>query len=316
MLNKRLTLALIPLILSASAAADASVIRETVTPLTPGAFPVMTVYEVPRHTANRLITPDQVITVPAAKGIATLIEFPADEPIQDFASGFSSAWEIASRGTRLFLKPKEKRPATNLVVTTAKGSYLFELRSVKAAQALYRITLHRPAKPVSRKESEARAEKELIQKLARQSVTPEIHSASESADAPQSSAAQSVWTMNFGEDSDSKRIAPVAVSDDGRFTSIRFRPGLDFPAVFAVNSDGESIVDTHVDTAGTLVLHGVYPELRLRLGKAVVGLYREAGPTLKDSAAGTSLPGLKRTLKSKAASLSPIPHKTTDSGAE
>ena len=162
MLNKRLTLALIPLILSASAAADASVIRETVTPLTPGAFPVMTVYEVPRHTANRLITPDQVITVPAAKGIATLIEFPADEPIQDFASGFSSAWEIASRGTRLFLKPKEKRPATNLVVTTAKGSYLFELRSVKAAQALYRITLHRPAKPVSRKESEARAEKEPV----------------------------------------------------------------------------------------------------------------------------------------------------------
>ncbi len=58
----------------------------------------------------------------------------------------------------------------------------------------------------------------------------------------------------------------------------------------------ETLLNSHVK-GDWLVIHGVYKELRLRAGFAVVGIYNEAhtgGGYSSDT--GVSLPGLKREL--------------------
>ena len=80
--------------------------------------------------------------------------------------------------------------------------------------------------------------------------------------------------MNFGKDAGSQDLAPALVYDNGQFTYFRFNSQKDFPAIYRVSSDGESLVNSHVEK-GVLVVHGVYKEYRLRAGKSVVGVKNE-----------------------------------------
>lgn len=80
--------------------------------------------------------------------------------------------------------------------------------------------------------------------------------------------------MNFGESKGSKHIAPIIAFDDGLFTYFKFKPNTDFPAVYSVSSDGESILNSHIEE-NTLIIHGVYPEYRFRAGSDVVGVYND-----------------------------------------
>ena len=62
-------------------------------------------------------------------------------------------------------------------------------------------------------------------------------------------------------------------------------------------ADGEAIVNSHIEN-NVLVIHSVYPELRLRAGSDVVGIYNNTKHgivALNDD--GTTVPGLTRELK-------------------
>ncbi len=267
-----------------------------------GTVPVASAAE---RTFSCEVGPDEVVRIHSAPGIVTEVEFPAGEPVKHFATGFSAAWEIAPRGPLLYLKPKKERGSTNLVVRTPSRSWLLDLiYTGNRNEATYRAVLSDGSgrtsagpDPVALRiaEAEAARSKELRQAEARR--TARLFRASPTPEASRLAPLNRAWSMNFGANPGSPLIAPAAVADNGLFTSLTFRRGAEFPAVFEVTADGESLVPSHVDEAGRLVLHGVYRELRLRAGDAVVGLYNDrfTEPAAPDT--GVSLPGLERSVK-------------------
>ncbi|MDL2060038.1 TrbG/VirB9 family P-type conjugative transfer protein [Mesosutterella sp. AGMB02718] len=211
---------------------------------------------------ERLYDPGEVVPLVAAGGVVTTVVFEQGEVIRSFVSGYSSAWSFAAEGSRLYLKPKSPKAATNLTVATDRRIYLFDLRVAKnPAKALYRLTFLYPASKAKRAAQGA---------------------AGGAARLPAPGAAlNGNWSMRLGRGPQSRAIAPVWMADDGRFTYLRFAPGADLPAAFCRRGEEESIANFHLEEDGTLVIHGVCSEMRLRAGQAVVGLYAEGEHGMK-----------------------------------
>lgn len=209
-------------------------------------------------------SPQNVTRINAANGYITTIVFAPGEKVVNYGSGYSTAWEFATADNQFFLKPKDKDGTTNLVVVTNRHIYSFDVYLVeKTNNATYKLTFTYPA------DDAAKAAQNL-----------EKAKLKESLEAPDPNISTNphlkncYYTMNFGDSNGSKHIAPVTAFDDGLFTYFKFRPNTDFPAVYAVSSDGESILNSHIENE-TLIIHGVYPEYRLRAGSDVVGIYND-----------------------------------------
>lgn len=233
----------------------------------------------------------QVYPVNAVNGIITSIIFAEGEKVLDYGSGYSTAWEFVARGNHFFLKPKAFQGTTNLVVVTDRRTYLFDVKLVgKRASATYSLTFRYPADEASKTQEEAR--KKTVDALLNQSSIPDAEK--EGQPDPK---LNRIYTENFGSSDLSKEIAPLEVFDDGLFTYLKFDRQTDFPAVYRVSdSDEETLLNSHVQ-GDYLVIHGVYRELRLRAGQAVVGIYNEAftGSGIRSGTA-VSVPGVRREL--------------------
>lgn len=232
----------------------------------------------------------QVYPVNAVNGIITSIIFAEGEKVLDYGSGYSTAWEFVARGNHFFLKPKAFQGTTNLVVVTDKRTYLFDVKLVgKRSSATYSLTFRYPADEASKAQEEA--QKKTVDALLNRSAVPNTEE--EQTDTK----LNRIYTENFGSSELSKEIAPLEVFDDGLFTYLKFDRQTDFPAVYRVSdSDEETLLNSHVQ-GDYLVIHGVYRELRLRAGQAVVGIYNEAftGSGIRSGTA-VSVPGVKREL--------------------
>lgn len=238
---------------------------------------------------------ENVTRINAANGFITTVIFAPGEKVVNYGSGYSTAWEFATADNQFFIKPKDKDGTTNLVVVTNKRIYSFDVYLVeKPTNATYKLTFSYPD------EAQALDESELEQRLL-----------SELIDAPDPNIATNphlkncAYSMNFGESAGSRQLAPLQAFDDGLFTYFKFRPNTDFPAIYRVSSDGEAIVNSHIEQ-DTLVVHGVYPEYRLRAGSDVVGIYNEnfaqgvGKASVRHEQAlkeGTSVTGVARTIK-------------------
>ncbi|HBP5913456.1 TPA: P-type conjugative transfer protein VirB9 [Pseudomonas aeruginosa] len=249
--------------------------------------------------------PGDVVLVRAVAGLGARIVFAPGEEIIDVGSGFTQGWEFLDSRNILYIKPKSIKLAenqfmapeagkwdTNLMVTTNLRMYDFDLRLLPGASdgkpavnqrgVAYRVEFRYPAE--DRAKALAAAEKRRAQaKL--DAVPPPMN-----------------WHYSMQIGDNSAAIAPTMAYDDGRFTYLRFPNNRDFPAAFLVAADkSESLVNSHIDPAvpDVLVIHRVSPELVLRLGNMVVGVYNESydadgvPPTQ-----GTTVPGVKRVIKS------------------
>lgn len=235
--------------------------------------------------------PGQVYPIRAANGLITTITFSPGEKIRDFGSGYSTAWEFQARGNNSFLKPKDFDGATNLVIVTDKHTYLFDVHPGSRAKATYSLTFRYPLEEAAK--AQENANKKTVDSLLNQSEK-EI---SDKTDSENRSEVNKFYSENFGSSPLSKEIAPLEVFDNGRFTYLKFDRHTDFPAVYRVSeNEEETLLNSHIK-GDWLVVHGVYRELRLRAGQAVVGIYNETysgGGAPNDS--GVSVPGLKREL--------------------
>lgn len=238
---------------------------------------------------------ENVTRLNAANGFITTVIFAPGEKVVNYGSGYSTAWEFATADNQFFLKPKDKDGTTNLIVVTNKRIYSFDVYLVeKPTNATYKLTFSYPEE--NKAIDETKLEQGLLDDLLNQ-PDPNI--------ATNPHLKNCAYSMNFGESAGSRQLAPLQAFDDGLFTYFKFRPNTDFPAIYRVSSDGEAIVNTHIEQ-DTLVVHGVYPEYRLRAGSDVVGIYNEKfaqgvgkasvrhEQALKDS---TSVTGVARTIK-------------------
>ncbi|MEW1489986.1 P-type conjugative transfer protein VirB9 [Escherichia coli] len=249
--------------------------------------------------------PGDVVLVRALPGLGARLVFGPDEEILDVASGFSQGWEFSDRRNILYVKPKSIKQGenqilspkagdwdTNLMVTTNKRMYDFDLKLMASAgsdgkpvpnqRVAYRVQFLYPGEARAKERAEER--KRAAQ--AKLDVTPPPMN----------------WHYSMQIGDKSEGIAPTMAYDDGRFTYLRFPNNRDFPAAFIVAADKtESLVNSHIDpnTPDVLVIHRVSPELVLRLGNAVVGVYNESyDPDGLPPTNGTTVPGVQRVIKS------------------
>lgn len=221
---------------------------------------------------------NDVVAVYAYPGVATHVMFAADEEVLDIASGFSAGWEFSNRRNNLYLKPKSLDPAetgstvglspvpgrwdTNLIVTTSRRVYSFQLFLIgpripnaklpQDPRMAFRIKFIYPLDDLAKADAQA-----ANTRLAQQPVVRNTK-----------------YTKKIGKRSSA--IAPTSIYDDGRFTYLKFPNNREIPAVFLVAEDEtESLVNVHVNN-DVVVVHRVAPRLLLRLGKQVVTVINEA----------------------------------------
>lgn len=228
---------------------------------------------------------EDVVAITTVNGYSTEILFDKNEEIIKYGSGYSTAWDFHAWGNHFYLKPKAPHADTNLFITTNRRNYSFDLKLVpNKSQATYRLTFSYST------EVNGQNKRNVLAERMNTSIVNPIASDGQSL----AVGTNYNYTMRTNKDFDG--IAPVEAYDNQHFTVLRFKTNSDFPTAYRVTQDGEVLVNSHVES-GALVLHGVYPELVLRAGRSVVGVYNESytgGGIPIES--GVSVPGVERTI--------------------
>ena len=236
--------------------------------------------------------PWAVVKVTGVFRTATQILLGADETILHVAVGDATGWDVAAEKNILFVKPKAARPPTNLIVTTSRGgetrNYTFELSTRGGSSA--RTTPDtvfglRFRYPQDEKAAAALALTAQAVALERRIVELKLDRA----------VVEGRRNLNYGVQG-ATGLQPSEVSDNGRFTVMRFPANQPVPTIYQVESSGtESLIP--FDVRGEfVVVHAVVRQLRLRRGRDVLCIYNQAfEPYGVNPATGTAAPDVQRT---------------------
>jgi type IV secretion system protein VirB9 len=245
--------------------------------------------------------PTQVVRIDGVYRTATQILFGEDETILHVALGDATAWEVAAEKNILFLKPKAAHGPTNLIVTTTRGggqsrNYVFDLTApaTKAAGAIYVLHFRYPADlKTAAVALISEQERALLARLT------SLRLERGAVEGPRNLAYQVQGAV---------ALQPSEVSDNGRFTLMRFPAGQPVPSIYQVTSDGsESLVPFEV-RGEFVVVQGIAKAFRLRRGRDVLCIYNQApdpyGVTLGTH---TASPAVERTDLPAPLSATPAP---------
>ncbi|WDS35483.1 TrbG/VirB9 family P-type conjugative transfer protein [Pseudoxanthomonas sp.] len=202
-----------------------------------------------------------VVRLEACYGFQTMIEFGADERIENVGLGEASQWLVVpnKRANLLFVKPGYKVSHSNMTVATDRHRYSFELvardsEACKRGQVVYdlRFRYADPAPVV------------VAPAAAPEPATPVV--------APMPAAEVRNRAYSF---SGARENVPLRVFDDGTRTWFQWASGASAPAVFAVASDGSETLVGFTAQGDYLVADQVAPSFVLRRGEAAATLYND-----------------------------------------
>lgn len=190
---------------------------------------------------------DQVYRVRGFVGYQIDFEFEAGETFVGLGAGDMEGLSYFGQDNHLFLKPKAAKVATNLTVLTNRRRYQID----------YSAALQRPA-----------GDEDVI--FALRFVYPPTPAADRAARridaALQDAAARRPQNRDYWY-CGSPTLRPIAASDDGVHTRLRFAANADLPALFVHNADGsESLLNFSME-AGDVVVHRVARQFVLRRGR-------------------------------------------------
>lgn len=232
--------------------------------------------------------PNAVYPVTGAFRTATQILFSPEETIRHAAIGDSVAWEVAAESSVLFLKPRERHPPTNLLVVTERAGvprhYVFELTAqARTTDAVWQIRFRYPedeqAQAAAAVAASARAAEARLIGLELQAGAVE---------GPRNLA----WSVQGDV-----ALQPSEITDNGRFTVLRFPGHQPIPAIFEVADDGSERLVPYDVRGEFVVIHGVVRGLRLRHGRSVLCVFNDAFDAYgRATGSGTASPGVERTL--------------------
>lgn len=238
--------------------------------------------------------PLQVVRIVGAFRTATQIILGEGEVIEHVALGDASGWDVVAETNSLFAKPKAPRAPTNLIVTTKVAgqtrNYTFEL--VTRAGPTGRDTPDTFFVVRFHYRDQERAQ--LTGALVAQAAALEQTITQWKLDRGVVEGPRNLAYLLQG----STAIAPSEVSDNGRFTVMRFPGAQALPAVYAVNPDGgEALVPFDIRSE-FMIVHQVAPLLRLRRGREVLCIINQH-PTAYgvNLGTGTATSRVTRTLK-------------------
>jgi type IV secretion system protein VirB9 len=225
---------------------------------------------------------DEVYRLRGFVGYQIDLEFEAGEIFTGLGAGDLEGLSFVGQDNHLFLKPKAATVATNLTVLTSKRHYQIDYTASAQRPAaddpgvIYALRFTYAA-PAAQAAADAAAKR----------VESQLDNASIAR--PQNA---DYWYC--GEPT----LKPVAVSDDGVHTRLKFAAHAELPALFVRNEDNsESLLNFSMD-AGDVIVHRVARKFILRRGRltgCVVNQGFSGGGTRLDS--GTVAPGVQRRLQ-------------------
>lgn len=241
--------------------------------------------------------PDEVVRINGVFRAASQIVFGEGETIASVALGDTVSWEVAPAENILFIKPRERAAATNLIVVTRMGvttrTYTFALTAragaiASGSNAQFVVRFRYPAQ-----EAAATRQAEM-QRLQMQMLMVEAGGVRVALEA---AAVMGTRNLNY-KLAGSSELAPSEVTDNGQFTIMRFPRNQPIPAIFTVSPDGSEAVVPYDVRGEFVVIHQVAREFRLRQGATLTCIWNNAydryGP---DNSSGTASPDVERTLE-------------------
>lgn len=210
-----------------------------------------------------IYTPDDVFVVRTQVGVATVIQLESDERIVGENSalgiGDAEAWKMTSRGRNIFFKPVAERPDTNLLVTTNKRTYAFDLKLTNGTPPpTYVLRFDYPDTEMAKQRA--------AERIAAKKRVKAAEAWAKVQSAPPLENNRNYWGRG------NKNLAPTAVYDNGRFTYFRFDNGRDLPTIYKVLDDGsEVLLNMNID-GDMVVIHETAQHFVLRLNNQVLGI--------------------------------------------
>ena len=175
--------------------------------------------------------PDQIVTLAVSPGFASVVELADDERIENVVVGNSAGWQVTAnrRGDRVIVKPLGGAGPSNLIVLTGSRRYVFVLDPYGESSFIMRFTYPQVVQAAA---------------LAVTAVAPPSY--------------------RFRGN---KALFPLAMSDDGRRTVIRWGEQSVLPAIFAMSGRQEQLVNGRM-VGNDYVIEGAAPRYKFRYGKA------------------------------------------------
>ena len=244
----------------------------------------------------RVVTysPKNVVRLNTFFGVSTHIKFSESEQIKDVAVGDDLAWKVIPRGNNLFIKPTAKEGDTNITVITNRRTYHFVAvvlteKNQKAwanRELIYSLSFRYPDEEDANSNARARAEAE---KARREDVKNRL------ARAPSRNGHNmDYWVAGHQE------VSPSGAYDDGRFTYLIFNNNSAMPAVYETDESGkESLVNTHVTSGNTIVIHRLAERITLRKGDFGASVWNKSYDQTggANNLTGTVAPDVERVIK-------------------
>ena len=233
-----------------------------------------------RAYALRNTTPARSTSCTASSATKSTWNSSPEKPLPDLAPGISKDSHSSARENHLFLKPKATKVSTNLTVLTNRRHYQIDYTASSRTPGAEEDVIYalRFTYPESAAQSAAEVEK--------QRLNAELENASMQRP-------RNIDYWYCGE----ATLRPVAASDDGVHTRLRFSASAELPAIFVRNDDdSESLLNFSMD-AGEVVIHRVARQYILRRGKltgCVVNKGYAGGARLES---GTVAPAVERRVQ-------------------
>jgi type IV secretion system protein VirB9 len=225
---------------------------------------------------------EQVYRLRGFVGYQIDLEFEAGESFMGLGAGDIEGLSYAGQDNHLFLKPKAAKVATNLTVLTNRRHYQFD----------YAALSQRPS-----------AEDPDVIYALRFIYAPPPGRAAEDASARHIEAALANATLQRPHNLDywycgSPALRPVAMSDDGVQTRLKFAVNAELPAIFLRNDDDSESLLNYSMSDGDVLVQRVARRFILRRGKLVGCVVNKGfvggGHRLES---GTVSPGVERTVQ-------------------
>ena len=227
-------------------------------------------------------------------GVSTHVKFSESEQIKDVAVGDDLAWKVIPRGNNLFIKPTAKEGDTNITVVTNRRIYQFVAvvlteKNQKAwanRELIYSLSFRYPDEEDANSNARAKAEAE---KARREDVKNRLTRAPS-----RNGHNMDYWVAGHQE------VSPSGAYDDGRFTYLIFNNNSAMPAVYETDETGkESLVNTHVSSGNTIVIHRLAEKITLRKGDFVASVWNKSYDRTggANNLTGTVAPDVERVIK-------------------
>lgn len=185
--------------------------------------------------------PDQIVTLSVSPGFASVVELGEDERVENVVVGNSAGWQVTAnrRGDRIIVKPLGSAGPSNLIVLTGSRRYVFVLDPFGETSFIMRFRYPQA-----------------------------VQAAAVAATAASAAPLGYRFRGNKG-------LFPLAMSDDGRRTTIRWGEQNVLPAIFAMD-DGrnEQLVNGRM-VGNDYVIEGAAARYKFRYGKAEATAIRQ-----------------------------------------